>query len=277
MLADLLPIAPPVGRVDRLFLDFGRTELGTPLRQSLLAYNAGGGRLQGVVEVDADWLHLSWPGAPPAARRPFDNDRQPVTITALPERVPRHGTPTEAEVRFIFPSGLTRVRCSIERPALPASIRVTPTCLRIRPHPLGRSVAGLTFRNEGEVAAIIALHASPPNGIRIEPAELELEAGAEGTVLAIWHPVSSQAEHLREWLHAGRHSLEGRTPPVAPGASVPPVEYLLEWLIDGLPGGFIPVEVVTIGSLARSVLNRFRRPDAGDELRVSRQSCRDEQ
>ena len=33
MLDDLLVIAPPVGRVDRRFLDFGRVELGVPLRR----------------------------------------------------------------------------------------------------------------------------------------------------------------------------------------------------------------------------------------------------
>src|SRR5207248_2045539 len=97
MLEELLPIAPPVGRVDRRFLDFGRVELGVPLRRSLTAYNAGGGLLQGQVEVEGDWLQVSGPGGHGEASRGFEENRQQVVVTALPERVPRNGVPMEGD------------------------------------------------------------------------------------------------------------------------------------------------------------------------------------
>jgi len=246
MLDDLLVIAPPVGRVDRRFLDFGRVELGVPLRRPVTAFNAGGGLLPVQVEVAGDWLQVSEPGGHGASRRTFASNRQPLVVTALPERIPRRGVPVEGEVRFIFPSGKVRVRCSIEHPLLPADVSVTPSSLQIRPGPLGRASAALTFRNRGELPASISLRASPPQGIRFEPAELELDA-AEATALVIWHSNGSQAEQLRDWLQSRRRPPSGRA------------EYLLEWRLNGARGGFIPLEVVTVGSLARAVASRLLR------------------
>ncbi len=246
MLDDRLVIAPPVGRVDRRFLDFGRVELGVPLRRPVTAFNAGGGLLPIQVEVVGDWLQVSEPGGHGASRRTFASNRQPLVVTALPERIPRRGVPVEGEVRFIFPSGKVRVRCSIEHPLLPADVSVTPSSLQIRPGPLGRASAALTFRNRGELPASISLRASPPQGIRFEPAELELDA-AEATALVIWHSNGSQAEQLRDWLQSRRRPPSGRA------------EYLLEWRLNGARGGFIPLEVVTVGSLARAVASRLLR------------------
>jgi tRNA A-37 threonylcarbamoyl transferase component Bud32 len=260
MLDDLLAIAPPVGRIDRRFIDFGRVELGVPLRRSVTAFNAGGGRLQGHVEVEGDWLQVSEPGGHAASSRAFEGNRQQVVVTALPERVPRNGVPEEGEVRFIFPSGMVRVRCSIERPALPAEVQVTPSSLQIWPGPLGRASAVLTFRNQGELPAEIELRASPPEGIRFKPAEFELEAAAAMTVLVAWQPSVSQAEHLRDWLQSSRRQPAGRAP--AAGRA----EYLLEWRLNGARGGFIPLEVTTVGGLARAIATRLRRVAADHGL-----------
>lgn len=248
MLDDLLAIAPPVGRVDRRFLDFGRADLGAPLRRFVTVFNAGGGLLEGHVEVDGDWLQLSKAGGHGTSSLSLAGNRQQVVVTALPERVPRNGAPVEGEVRFIFPSGMVRSRCSIERPALPADVHVTPAALQIRPGPLGRATAALTFRNRGELPATVSLRASPPEGLRFEPAEFELEGAAEAIVRVVWHPDASQAEQLRDWLQSSR-----RPPAAGPAA------YLLEWRRSGEWGGCIPLEVVTAGSLARAVAGRLRR------------------
>jgi tRNA A-37 threonylcarbamoyl transferase component Bud32 len=253
MLDDLLVIAPPVGRVDRRFLDFGRVELGIPLRRTIAAYNAGGGLLQTHVEVDGDWLQVSEPGGHGAARRALEGNRQSIVVTALPERVPRSRTPEEGEVRFVFPSGMVRVRCAIERPPLPAEIQVSPSSLQIWPGPRGHTSAALTFRNSGELAAGVSLHAHPPDGIRFEPPELEIEAGGSAAVAVTWHAPASQANHLRDWLRNRRRHFDVREP--ADGQA----EYLLEWRVDGEPGGFIPLEMATIGGLARAVAHRLRR------------------
>src|SRR5260370_41124081 len=108
MLNDLLAIAPRVGRVDRRFLDFGRVELGTPLRRSITAFNAGGGLLQVHVEVEGDWLQVSEPGGHGAARRAFEGNRHPLVVTARQDGGPGNGVPAEGEVRFIFPTGMLR-------------------------------------------------------------------------------------------------------------------------------------------------------------------------
>jgi tRNA A-37 threonylcarbamoyl transferase component Bud32 len=258
MLDDLLVIAPPVGRVDRRFLDFGRVELGAPLRRTITAYNAGGGRLQTHVEVEGDWLQVSEPGGHGASRRALEGNHQSVVVTALPERVPRSGMPADGEVRFVFPSGMVRVRCAIERPALPADVQVSPSSLQIWPGPRGRTSAALTFRNAGELPAAVSLHAHPPAGIRFEPAELELEAGSEAAVVVTWQAPTSQADHLRDWLRNSRRQPalreEGRA------------EFLLEWWVDGEPGGFIPMEIASIAGLARAVASRLRRVAAGHGL-----------
>jgi hypothetical protein len=269
MLDDLLVIAPPVGRVDRRFMDFGRVELGVPLRRSITAFNAGGGLLQGHVEVEGDWLQVSEPGGQGASRRAFEGNRQQLVVTALPERVPRNGVPEEGEVRFIFPSGMVRVRCAIERPLLPADVRVTPSSLQIWPGPLGRASAALTFRNEGELPAAVSLCASPPEGIRFEPAEFALDTAAEMTVLVVWQPVASQAGHLRDWLQSSRRQPAGH-PPAAGRA-----EYLLEWRLSGARGGFIPLEVTTAGGLARAVASRLRRVASDHGLGVREQPSED--
>lgn len=265
MLDDLLPITPPVGRLDRRFLDFGRVALGTPLRRTVTAYNAGGGLLPGRVEADCDWLQVSLPGSHGAIDGGgFEANRQPVTVTALPERVPRQGVPVEGEVRFIFPSGLVRVRCSIERPPLPAAVRVTPSALQIWSSPLGRASGTLAFRNEGETEAAVSLRANPPEGVRFEPAEFDLEPGQERPVQVFWQPHAGQAEHLQDWLHSSRRKPAGRPSAVAPG------EYLLEWQVDGDQGGFVPLEVIRVTGLARAMADRLRRVAAGHGLGVQR-------
>jgi hypothetical protein len=170
--------------------------------------------------------------------------------------VPRQGLPTEGEVRFVFPSGLLRVRCSIERPALPAAIRVTPSALQIWPSPLGRASGSLACRNEGETGATVSLHANPSEGVRFEPAEFDLAPGREQAVQVFWQPNAGQAEHLQDWLHSGRRKPDLR-------ASGSPGEYLLEWRLDGERGGFIPLEVIRVGGLARAVAGRLRRAAAG--------------
>ncbi len=253
MLEDLLLIAPPVGRVDRRFVDFGRVELGIPQRRTIAVYNAGGGLLQTHIEVEGDWLQVAEPGGAGASRRAIEGNRQSVTLTALPERVPRSGMPEEGEVRFVFPSGIVRVRCVIERPALPADVRVSPNSLQIWPGPRGRISAALTFRNCGELPAEVSLHAHPPEGIRFEPAKLDLEAAAEAAVVVTWLAPASQADHLRDWLRNSRRQSPPRE--AAEGRA----EYLLEWQTDGEQGGFIPLEVATVGGLARAVASRLRR------------------
>ncbi len=110
MLADLLPIAPPVGRVDRRFLDFGRVDPGIPVRRSLTLFNAGGDLLQCQVEVEGDWLQVSTAGGSPSTRLGFASNRQHLVVTALPERILRKGVPNEGEVKLVFPSGMVRVR-----------------------------------------------------------------------------------------------------------------------------------------------------------------------
>jgi hypothetical protein len=162
----------------------------------------------------------------------------------------------EGEIRFIFPSGLVRVRCSIERPPLPADVRATPTMLQIRPSPLGRASATLTFRNRGELPGTVSLCATPPDGLRFEPAEFDLEAGAEASVLVVWQPAMSQAEHLLDWLQSRRRSGSDRH--LATG----PAEYLLEWRLDGDRGGYIPLELATMGGVARAVACRLWRAAA---------------
>jgi protein kinase-like protein len=252
MLDDLLVIAPPVGRVEQRFLDFGRVELGTPLRRSITVFNAGGGLLQGHVEVEGDWLQISEPGGHGGPRRGFAGNRHQLVVTALPERVRRPGVPEEGEVRFIFPSGMVLVRCAIERPALPADILAEPSSLQIWPGPLGRASATLTFRNQGELPAAVSLSASPPEGIRFEPAEFELDAAVERSVVVVWQPAASQAGHLRDWLQGRR-----RQPADRPAGGR--AEYLLEWRLNDAGGGFIPLEVTTAGGLARAVARRLRR------------------
>jgi len=264
MLDDLLPITPPVGRLDRRFLDFGRVELGTPLRRTVAVYNAGGGLLPGRVEVDGDWLQVSLPGSHGAADGGFEANRQPVTVTALPERVPRQGMPVEGEVRFIFPSGLVRVRCSIERPALPAVVRATPSALQIWPSPLGRASGTLVFRNDGETEATVTLCANPPEGVRFEPAEFDLTPGQERAVQVFWQPHAGQAEQLQDWLHPSPRKPARRPSAASPG------EYLLEWQVDGERGGFVPLEVIRVSGLARAVAGRLLRAAAGHGLGAQR-------
>ena len=104
-----------------------------------------------------------------AASLAFEGNRLQLVVTALPERVTRNGAPVEGEVRFVFPSGIVRVRCSIERPALPADVRATPAALQIRPGPLGRATAALTFHNRGELPAAVSLRASPPRAFGSSP------------------------------------------------------------------------------------------------------------
>jgi hypothetical protein len=106
----------------------------------------------------------------------------------------------------------------------------------------------------------VALRASPPEGIRFKPAEFELEAAATTTVLIVWQPSASQAEHLRDWLQTSRRQPAGRAP--AAGRA----EYLLEWRLGGARGGFIPLEVTTVGGLARAVASRLRRVAADHGL-----------
>ncbi len=262
MLDDLLLIAPPVGRVDHRFIDFGRVEPGAPLKRSVSAYNAGGGMLQGQVEVEGDWLHVAVADGHGPTGRGFESNRQPVSVMALPERVPRRGVPTEGEVRFIFPSGIVRVRCAIERTALPADVRAMPAYLQIRTTPLGRSTGALVFENRGELPATVSLRVSPADGIGLEPAEFELEAGEQHSVLLEWRSNAGQAEHLLDWLHRNRRPT-GEKGRAAPGS---PTEYLLEWRVNGESRGFIPVEIVTLRTLTRAVTNRFRRAshDNGD-------------
>jgi hypothetical protein len=261
MLADLLPIAPPVGRVDRRFLDFGVAEPGVPLRRTVTAFNAGGDLLQGRVEVEGDWLQVSLPGGQAVAGHAFASNRQPVTVTALPERVRRKGVPTVAALRFVFPTGVIRVPCSIERPALPADIRVAPAYLQIRANSRGRASGTLLFQNWGEAPATVSLRVSPAEGVQIEPAEFNLDGEAERAVKLEWRP-AGQAEHLRGWLHGFSFSHHSS----APGSKESQVEYLLEWRLDGERGGFIPVEVAAARGFAQSVASRFRRPEAGPIL-----------
>lgn len=259
MLEDLLPIAPPSGRVDRRFLDFGRAEPGTPLRRSLTVYNAGGGLLWGQVEVEGDWLHVAEPGLHGAGSRALSGNRQQLIVTALPERAPRKGVPAEGEVRFVFPEGIVRVPCSIECAALPAEIHVSPSAVQLRSSPLGRASGTLLFRNGGETPATVSLRANPPGEIQFEPSEFELEGDAETTVTVEWRPAAGQAEHLLEWLQHPRLPRINRHPP---GGQT---EYLVEWCQDGVRGGFIPVEVLTVRDLARVVADRFRRAPRGDD------------
>jgi tRNA A-37 threonylcarbamoyl transferase component Bud32 len=261
MLEELLPIAPPVGRVDQRYLEFGRVEPGVPLKRTLCAYNAGGGVLQGQVEVEGDWLHIAVVDGKGAGARSFTGNRQSVVVMALPERVPRREAPTEGEVRFVFPSGLVRVRCAISRTALPADVHVSPGYLQIRPAPLGRTVGSLLFENRGEMPAAVSLRAHPSHSLVLEPGEFELEAGAQATVQVEWRPAARQAEHLWDWLHRGRRAGD------ADPAAARPVEYLLEWQVDGGPGGFVPVEMVSLWSLPRSVTDRFRRPGIDEGVR----------
>jgi protein kinase-like protein len=257
MLDDLLPIAPPVGRVDHRFLDFGRAEPGTPVRRSVTAYNAGGGLLHGQVEVEGDWLHVAVPDGHGPGGRTFQGNRQSTVVMALPERVPHSHVPTEGEVRFIFPSGIVRVRCLIARTALPAEVCVTPPYLQLRPSPLGRPVGSLSFENRGETPAAVSLRVNPSPTLALEPAEFVLDARSQTIVHVEWHP-AGQAEPLREWLQRGLRPLQPH-----PSRSTS-IEYLLEWSVDGEPGGFVPLEVVSLWSLPRAVANRFRRTAPGN-------------
>jgi hypothetical protein len=261
MLEELLPIAPPVGRVDQRYLDFGRVEPGVPLKRMLSAYNAGGSVLQGQVEVEGDWLHVSVPDGHGPGGRSFTGNRQQVVVMALPERVPRREVPTEGEIRFVFPSGLVRVRCAVSRTALPAEVHVSPSYLQIRPAPLGRTAGSLLFENRGEMPAAVVLRAHPSQSLALEPAEFDLDAGSHVAVQVESRPAARQAEHLWDWLHRPRRAADAD--PVA----ARPAEYLLEWQVNGEPGGFVPLEVVSLWSLPRSVTSRFRRPGIDEGVR----------
>jgi hypothetical protein len=225
------------------------------------AFNAGGDLLQGRVEVEGDWLQVSLLGGHGVAGHAFESNRQPVTVTALPERVRRKGAPAVAALRFVFPSGVIRVPCSIERPALPADVRAAPAYLQIQTHSRGRAAGTLLFQNWGEAPATVSLRISPAEGVQIEPVEFNLDGEAEQTVKLEWRP-AGQAEHLRGWLHGLTFSHHS-SPPESKESQV---EYLLEWRVDGERGGFIPVEVAAARGFVQAVTSRFRRPEAGPIL-----------
>src|SRR5262249_31492794 len=113
---DILPAAPPAGRVRPSVIDFGMVEDAEPREGVLQAYNVGGGTLRADVAVEGDWLEIGLSGAVTSRSSMFERNRQSVRVVAYPERVPPGGQ-MHGRVVLTFQSAILEVPVFLRRAA----------------------------------------------------------------------------------------------------------------------------------------------------------------
>jgi hypothetical protein len=185
MLSDLLSIAAPEGRTHTRFLDFGLVPTGTPQRLELRCFNVGGGVLDGEVSTDCPWLEVNASGLAAVQATRFHRNRQTVTVTALPDRIPTRGIAVEGRLRVRLPTNEVVVTCRLERCG--GFVQVTPSSslVRLQERRNGWVEGHVVFRNTGE-RSVTLRWAVPGLEASVEPACASLDEGAEiGVTVAI--------------------------------------------------------------------------------------------
>ncbi|MFN3653166.1 MAG: serine/threonine protein kinase [Armatimonadota bacterium] len=229
---DILPAAPPVGRVRPTSLDFGVVTDTTPREMVIQCYNVGGGTLRGEVAADAPWIEIGASGAVLGAHAMFERNRQAVRVVVYPERMPA-GSSGSGRVVITFPSGAVEVPVLLQRTADVSQVSVQPESLRVNVQAGGEGVGRLVFANDGNAPAAVRVERPPDFRLAVEPAEFVLPPrGRQEVAVTIDSQVLGDAA----------------------------AETQLRWSVDGNPRPGIPLNAgVRRGGLVASLTDRFRK------------------
>lgn len=214
---DIMPAAPPVGRVRPPVIDLGTAAGDTPIEQVVQAYNVGGGTLQANIGAEGDWLEVGASGSVTGKSAMFERNRQTVRVIAHPERL-APGKQASGRIVFTFLNDTVEVPVFLRRAIDVASVTHHPEHLRIGAPPDGVGQAPLTFKNEGAAATSVRLIPAPGLPLQITPDSFSLAPGARQEVtVGVEARVLGQVEVETEllWEVAGNPR-----PPIRVSASV---------------------------------------------------------
>ncbi len=179
---DILPAAPPVGRVRPTVLDLGLVEDATPREVSLQVYNVGGGTLRGELAVEADWLDIGTTGAVVGKSAMFERNRQSVRVVVSPERL-MPGSQNQGRIVVSFQNADLEVPVLLRRAALAAEVALSPSSVKINVPPGGFGQAKLTFTNQGGAPAQVKVQPPAEMLLGVQPEEFVVVPGGRQEVI----------------------------------------------------------------------------------------------
>jgi protein kinase-like protein len=171
---DILPAAPPAGRVRPRVLDLGMVEDAAPREVSVQCYNVGGGTLRADIAVEGEWIEIGTTGAVTGKHAMFERNRQAVRVIAHPERVPP-GSDAAGRIVFTFPNSILEVPVHLRRTTRVSDVHVQPSSLRVNVPPGGFGQARLTFSNQGAAPARVHIHHPVDLVLGIQPEDFVLQ------------------------------------------------------------------------------------------------------
>lgn len=209
---DILPAAPPVGRVRPAEIDFGLVTDASPKERIVQCYNAGGGTLRAEIAVDADWIEIGTTDAVTGKRAMFERNRQPVRVIAYPERLPA-GAEATGRIVFTFPNSVLEVPVRLRRAAQVAEVAVQPASVRLFISPGGFGRTRLVFTNHGSAPAAVRVTPPVEPVMSVRPEEFVLPPhGRQEVTVAMDSSVLGESEAHTEL----RWSVEGNPRPGIP-------------------------------------------------------------
>ncbi len=214
---DILPAAPPMGRVRPEVLDFGLVEDASPREATIQCYNVGGGTLRADIAAEGEWVEIGTTGAVVGRNAMFERNRQTVRVVVYPERLSA-GSTGSARIVFTYQNSTFEVPVILRRASAAADVSVQPSSLRINVAPGGFGQARVTIANQGNAPARIRMLPPADLLLGVQPEEFVLAAQSRQEVtISIDSGVIGERDIQTEL----RWTVEGNPrPPIAIGAGV---------------------------------------------------------